>query len=353
MILNSLTVDPSQFEQRTGWAIKPHGACKGEACVPMPEALRLPGGRLDARILSDRLGMPLLADEAHGVWALGPETGLTGRALTTAVAPELELPDLDGKMFRLSSLRGQKVLLTTWASWCGCRTDLPLWQALRAELHPQGLEIVTVALDTEGAKATRPYIEAARPEHPSLIDAAHVVDELFGVVNVPNGVWINEDGVIVRPAEPAWPGYTKVSEWKEDGMNEQQRAMLQHVRKIRFETGLYLDMLRDWVEHGAASRYALAPDEVIARSQPRSPDNARAAAHFELGQHLHRLGLHEAAVPHWRQAHRLQPDNWTYKRQAWSIEDPDSQHKTEAYDSNWLKDVQSIGAENYYPKIVE
>ncbi len=352
MILKSLSIDQNDFTERTGWVIKPQGACKGEACVPLPDKARQADGTLNALVISECLGMPLVSDAAHDLWAMGPESGLTGRALTTAIAPELVLPDVNGVPFRLSSLRGKKVLLTTWASWCGCRTDLPLWQALRAKLYPKGLEIVTVALDTEGAKAARQYIDAARPEHPSLIDVSHRVDELFGVVNVPNGVWINEEGVIVRPAEPAWPGYTKVSEWSEDGMNEKQREMLTHVRKIRYETDLYLEMLLDWVAHGSQSQYVLAPDEVIARSQPRSLDNARAAAHFELGQHLHSAGDHVAAVPHWRQAHRLQPDNWTYKRQAWSIEDPHSQHATKAYDSNWLKDVQQIGAENYYPKIV-
>ena len=61
--------------------------------------------------------MPLVADAAHGVWALGPETAVTGRVLTSAVAPELELPDADGNPFKLSSLRGQKVCSSSWASW--------------------------------------------------------------------------------------------------------------------------------------------------------------------------------------------------------------------------------------------
>ena len=66
----------------------------------------------------DRAGMPLVVDEKHALWALGPATAATGRALSTAVAPELELPDLrTGELFRLSSLRGQKVLLLAWASW--------------------------------------------------------------------------------------------------------------------------------------------------------------------------------------------------------------------------------------------
>ena len=78
-----------------------------------------------------------------------------------------------------------------------------MWQALRNELHPAGVEVVTVALDTGGADAARPFIEAAQPEHPSLIDQAHVTDELFGFVNVPNAVWIDEAGMIVRPAHGA------------------------------------------------------------------------------------------------------------------------------------------------------
>jgi hypothetical protein len=117
VILHDLAVDEHEFEIRTGWSIKPRGACKAEACVPLPPEARGADGRLDAAVLSERLGMPLVADAAHGVWALGPETAVTGRALTSAVAPELVLPDADGNPFQLSSLRGQKVLLVAWASW--------------------------------------------------------------------------------------------------------------------------------------------------------------------------------------------------------------------------------------------
>jgi hypothetical protein len=112
MLLTSLSVDRGEFERRTGWEIKPEGACKEEICVPLGGA---GGDTLDARLLSDRLGMPLVHDEASDLWALGPETG--GKALTSARAPDFTLPDLDGREFRLSSLRGQKVLLVAWASW--------------------------------------------------------------------------------------------------------------------------------------------------------------------------------------------------------------------------------------------
>lgn len=116
MILDRLDVDPAAFEARTGWAVKPEGACKGDVCVPLPDQARIDGGRLDATVLAGRLGMPLLHEDGHGLWALGP-AAVTGRALETAVAPALELPDLDGNPFELSSLHGKKVLLVAWASW--------------------------------------------------------------------------------------------------------------------------------------------------------------------------------------------------------------------------------------------
>lgn len=112
MILTDLSIDVVELEQRTGWSIKPQGACKGEICVPLPP---MSTQGVDARILAERLNMPLLHDEKHGIWALGPESG--GSVLTSAVAPEIVLPDLEGRHFALRSLRGQKVLLVAWASW--------------------------------------------------------------------------------------------------------------------------------------------------------------------------------------------------------------------------------------------
>ena len=112
MISETLSLTPSEFARGTGWLIKPEGACKGERCVPLPPA---PDGRLDVRMLAERLGMPLVHDEASGLWCLGPEAG--GRALSSAQAPDFTLPDVRGHEFQLSSLRGRKVLLVAWASW--------------------------------------------------------------------------------------------------------------------------------------------------------------------------------------------------------------------------------------------
>ena len=111
MILDSLDVTAEQFAGGTGWEIKPEGACKAEVCVPLDQS-----SGFDLAVAAVRLGMALIHDEHAGLWALGPES-LGGRALVSSEAPELVLDDIDGNEFRLSSLRGQKVVLVAWSPY--------------------------------------------------------------------------------------------------------------------------------------------------------------------------------------------------------------------------------------------
>lgn len=225
-----------------------------------------------------------------------------------------------------------------------------MWQELRAELHDRGLEVVTVALDTAGAVAARPWIEAARPQHPALIDEHHRLDELFGIVNVPSGVWIDEQGTIVRPPEPAFSAYP---DWEEDGAGEGPRYKQRIValeKQLRVEHEKYVAAVRDWAEKGADSRYVLPPEEVVARSRPRGGGEALAAAHFQLGCHLQRQGHQNEAVRYFKEAHRLQPDNWTYRCQAWSFVAPDLGPSAE-YDTDWASEVEKAGVDAYYPPL--
>jgi hypothetical protein len=110
MILERLDITRDQFSSGTGWKIEPQGACKGEVCVPIPN------GGFDLQATAEQLGMALVRDADYGLWALGPES-LGGHALITARAPELSLPDLEGRPFQLSSLRGQKVAIVAWAPY--------------------------------------------------------------------------------------------------------------------------------------------------------------------------------------------------------------------------------------------
>ena len=113
MLLRSLSISKAEFESGTGWYLKPEGACQGEVCIPLSKPA---GDPVDVARVAKDIGLPLVAAPEHGLWALGPAS-IGSRALTSAQAPDLRLPDLDGKEFRLSSLRGQKVLLYAWAPY--------------------------------------------------------------------------------------------------------------------------------------------------------------------------------------------------------------------------------------------
>ena len=112
MILDNLSIPIEAFERRTGWLVKPEGFCKGDICLPVPD---IDGRFINARAVAARLQMPLIHDERHDLWCLGPAA--LGKSLATAQLPDIELPDIDGRSFQLRSLRGSKVLLVAWASW--------------------------------------------------------------------------------------------------------------------------------------------------------------------------------------------------------------------------------------------
>lgn len=214
---------------------------------------------------------------------------------------------------------------------------------------------MTVALDANADQA-RPWIEAAQPTHRSLIDTKHVTGELFGFNNVPMGVWIDESGTLVRPAESASIESSALRTAPiPEGLPEGVRELIGEARQIPDIAGQYRAALVDWIENGSASAFAMNPDEVIESSLPRQQTHAEAAANFELGAELYRRHGKEAARPYWRTAHSLDPDNWTYKRQAWTLEttvegEPSDlfQGPTDIYDGSWLGDVRAIGGGGNY-----
>jgi len=237
--------------------------------------------------------------------------------------------------------------------------------------------VVTVSLDLSGPEASRPHIEAARPDHPSLLDPTHLLDSLFGVVNIPNVVWIDEDGVIVRPPEPGWPkGDRQMPADAFGSMPQLGRARsapptpegalgTARVTQTGQERASYADAIRDWAAKGADSVYALSPSEVVARSQPRPREVSAAAAHFELAEHLWRTGRRDLAIAHFNACHRLQPANWTYRRQAYSLvsserigglagrfaQGPVQGEEDEwPFESDFRSQIALLGEGEYYPK---
>jgi tetratricopeptide (TPR) repeat protein len=181
-----------------------------------------------------------------------------------------------------------------------------------------------VAQDTGGAKDAGPWISAAKPEFTTLIDDQQIVTQKYHMVNVPTGVWIDERGRIVRPNEVAF-------------IDDRFKSF------TNMDSAPYIDAIRDWAAHGAKSIYVLSDNAIKARLKPVNTDRLRADAEFALGEYLYKQGKGPDAILHFKEAQRLDPDNWNYKRQAWALSDAERD-----YGTNFRKEVQKLNGKPYY-----
>lgn len=116
----SLVLGPAELEAATGWTVKPEGVCRGEVCVPVPPDAERPvvrDGGLDLEAFATLLGQPVVHDAEADAWAFGLSRPPAGAGAGPVVAPDLTLPDLDGRPRSIAEHRGMKVLLLSWASW--------------------------------------------------------------------------------------------------------------------------------------------------------------------------------------------------------------------------------------------
>lgn len=207
---------------------------------------------------------------------------------------------------------------------------MPGWQKLYEELSGKNFEIITIAQDTGGARDAGPWIKAANPTHTALIDQKQQVTMLYNLVNVPTGIWIDEEGRMVRPPEVAYV--------------DNRFTNMHHI-----EAAPYLAAIRDWVQQGSKSKYVLSENEMRERLKPESPENAQASVEFALGEYLYQNGFRGDAIPHFKEAQRLNPDNWNYKRQAWALSDAEKD-----YGTSFMKEVMKLKDKPYYaPRVLD
>ncbi len=170
------------------------------------------------------------------------------------------------------------------------------------------------------------WIQQAEPQptYAVLIDEQHLVSKLYNMVNVPTGVWIDEQGRIVRPNEAAYVDnrYTHIH---------------------RLEAAPYLAALRDWVEKGDRSSYVFSEERTRKTMAMPNPDWALAAAEFGLAEHLHKAGYLAESIAHFKEAQRLNPESWNYKRQAYLLSDAKRD-----YGTSFGKEVAKLAGKPYY-----
>ena len=212
-----------------------------------------------------------------------------------------------------------------------------MWQQLFDGLKSEEFMIVAVAEESRGAEHARQWIEQANAQYWCLIDTEHHVADLYGMVNVPQAVWIDEAGRIVRPPENA--GSTDHFRL----MDRATRTLAPEHQSARLAArGAYLDAVRDWVLTG---RHAL-PADMASRRLPRiTPEIAQAQAHFRLGVWLRRQGNAAEGDVHLAEASRLHPESWNIWRQSADLDEV-GKASGEAF---WQR-VQALGESPYYPQ---
>ena len=273
-----LGLDHAAVLAATGFEVKPHGLCRGDVCYPARF-----GAEIALTDLAAALHRPLAVEAGTdpAVAVLGEPGGTALRA--GDVAPEVQLPDVAGNPVRLTG-SGRKTAVVTWSTWCGCRYELPSWLELADELRPLGLDLVTVALDDD-VDAVRKWTSRV-PELPVAVDADHRVSDIFGIVNVPSTVWLDEAGRVVKPPTIA-PGDDRFREFTEVDADAHHAA------------------LRAWV--GGAEPPPPPPVD-------DSEELRAARAERRLAAYLHRTGHTDAAEQHFQRAVELAPLDFSIRR---------------------------------------
>ena len=202
---------------------------------------------------------------------------------------------------------------------------MPVWQSIYDELKDKNFEIISAAQDSGGEAAAGKVFDDAGVTHTSIIDVHHTISTLFNLVNVPSAVWINEEGEIVR-------------------INEGTYSKQHKLGTLEFGSDDFAPALRDWVEKGAASAFAMTPKEAASKIRPRTEDEELAELTFKLGVYFHLAGDEPRANQYWEQSQKLSPDSWNFHRQDWSFTPREAGR-------NWFSKFQALGDKPYYAPI--
>ena len=196
--------------------------------------------------------------------------------------------------------------------------------------------VVAVAEESRGANHAKQWIDAARSEYWQLVDTEHRLEDLYNLVNVPQAVWIDEQGMIVRPPETAGStDHFRRMDLKTRTMSPEDQA-----ERLAARTA-YLDAVRDWVNTG---KHALPADKARAELPKVTSEIAEARARFRLGVWLRDNGQAAEGDRQMQAAAGLHPDSWSMWRQA-----ADLQEVGKASGPDFWKRVQALGNKAYYP----
>lgn len=123
----------------------------------------------------------------------------TGRAVQAdmAIAKDFTLQNLSGDKLTLSALRGEKVVLMFWATWCPyCRQSLKDFEAKNQEFLDANIKLLAINIGESRARAEG-FAKKLGLTFSILLDSDQSVARSYDVVGIPTVILISKDGIIV------------------------------------------------------------------------------------------------------------------------------------------------------------
>lgn len=185
---------------------------------------------------------------------------------------------------------------------------MPVWQRFHETHRDKGIELISIAMDSQGPEKPRPYVEKAGATFTTLVDEENLLGQLYGFKVVPNGLLIDESGVI---------NYRRIGGFD--------------IR--REETA---SVIRQWIAGGSV----LVDQSKI--ENPPGPEHEESNSLFREGMVLFRQGKKEEALSLWRKGLALDPDNYIIRKQIWAVENPERFYAGEI-DSEWQRQQREKG----------
>ncbi|MCB9421099.1 MAG: redoxin domain-containing protein [Ardenticatenaceae bacterium] len=118
-----------------------------------------------------------------------PEIGKTARNFV--------LNDANGQPFELNDFRGQPVILNFWATWCPpCRMEMPDLQAVYERHQADRLVILAINYEETAVTVRDFFYDELDLTFTPLLDETGDVSRLYGVLNYPTSIFVDEDGMV-------------------------------------------------------------------------------------------------------------------------------------------------------------
>ena len=160
-------------------------------------------------------------------------------------------------------------------------------------------------MDAQGPSKARPYVEQANTTYTNVIDEDNHLGKLFGFKAIPNGLLIDEKGIL------------KYMQFGGFDIQKPQTAEIVH----------------EWAKPTFSSDAStLSPDHL------GMDDHLKAIALFQQGTFEFRNGDTAAALGKWKNALALAPDNLVIRKQIWAVENPDKFYSGHDVDYNWQRE---------------